>query len=100
MQSSSKKSKRSEFSSSSSEDSGDEESGHNLQTNSLSDSQVTQELRSADQRATRTVKMIEQIREAIASYQQVGTKQKIYCSHWFWQFDLNFFFSFSERSYD
>lgn len=43
------------------------------QANSLTDSQVQQELKSADQKARRTVEMIDQIREAISAYQKKDT---------------------------
>lgn len=65
----SKRTRRSKYSSSSSEEPSNEiESGKSV---SLTDSQVSQELKLADQKATRTVKMIEQIRDAIAAYQKV-----------------------------
>lgn len=43
------------------------------QANSLTDSQVQMELKSADQKARRTVEMIDQIREAIGAFQKKDT---------------------------
>lgn len=65
-----RRSRKSKYSSSSSE--GLIQEGETMVKGvSLTDSQVSQELKMADQRATRTVKMIEQIRESIAAYQKV-----------------------------